>query len=107
MPSTMSRGFVDILTTLEPVISTDPGPDIDDVLKRKDNQASNDARLVHWIAGSFATLGLLLNIFVLCLIYKRDLLKKNNRLVYQMFMSIGAIGFAVSTATTSLSIAIR
>ena len=107
----MSRGFVDILTTLEPVTSTDPGPDIDDVLKRTDNKASTDGlistRLVHWIAGSFATLGLLLNIFVLCLIYKRKLLKKNYRLVYQMFMSIGAIGFAVSTATTSLSMAIR
>lgn len=62
---------------------------------------------VHWSTGILALLGVITNILVILLIYKKGLLQKDNRLVYYIFMSVASLVFGGTTATNTLSVSIR
>ena len=71
------------------------------------NSVSVLTSVVRWSIGSVSALAVLMNILVIVLIYKGQLLRKDHRLIYYVFMSVGEMCFATSTATNSLSVLIR
>ena len=62
---------------------------------------------VLWLTGITASLGAVLNIFVIFLIYKGGRQWKNHRHVYYVFTSVSALIFAGGTSTNSLAMATR
>ena len=102
-------------TTPKPTTSTGSELNSNEIVNRVQGQQTNRttindilaSRLVKWTTGTAATVAIILNVFVIFLMYKKRLPKKDHRTVYYIFMSIGALCFAVSIATTTLSTVIR
>jgi dimeric dUTPase (all-alpha-NTP-PPase superfamily) len=62
---------------------------------------------IDWMTFIYFILGIVFNIFILVLTFKRKLIKKDYRMLYYMFITLGDLFFAINCLFVGINIAFK